>query len=112
MIRKQSNMGKEWEIEVKEQNQEPESLKLNTSEKPPNQQTCCVTRASQKKWQVCPFLLWNTAAADNRKYSRGAVLLCVERRGWGRVPSTWRNICFSPHLVFALYVASYAQQLN
>lgn len=34
--RKQSNVGKEWEIEVKEQNQESESLRLNTSEKLPD----------------------------------------------------------------------------
>lgn len=83
MIRKQSKVGKEWETEVKELNQEPESFKLNTSDKLPDCQTCPVTRVSQRKRQVCPFLLWNTPAADNRKYSRGAVLLCVEKREGG-----------------------------
>lgn len=57
MIRKQSKVGKEWETGVKELNQEPESFKLNTSDKLPDCQTCPVTRVSQRKWQVCPLLL-------------------------------------------------------
>jgi len=40
MTRKQSNMGKEWEIEVKEQREEQENLRLSTSEKLPDRQTC------------------------------------------------------------------------
>lgn len=83
MIRKQGNMGKEWEIEVKEQNQEPESLSVNTLEKLSDHQTCRVTRVSQKEMAGPSLSTLKHRWGRQQKILEGCSPLCMERTGGG-----------------------------
>ena len=83
-------MGKEWETEVKGQNQEQETLRLNTSEKLPDHQTCrmCHMCLPKGNGRSVPFYseipLWQTT--ENTRGVQSSVY--GEARGWGRVSST------------------------
>lgn len=97
MINKQGNMEKEWESEGKGQTQEQVTVRLNTSEKLSDHQTCCMCHMCLPEGNGKSALFYSETPLQQTTENTTGVQSseCKGERGCGRVSSAWQNMCFS-----------------
>lgn len=97
MINKQGNMEKEWESEGKGQTQEQVTVRLNTSEKLSDHQTCCMCHMCLPEGNSRSALFYSETPLQQTTENTTGVQSseCEGERGCGRVSSAWQNMCFS-----------------